>query len=138
MPISPYVSNNRCSPVSWPLRRARHRHRRPRVPRHDLIREPLEELERELGPIPDQPFEAFVPNDEELRLGDSDRGGVTWRVPEHRHLAQQLPSLHQVESAFAISLSLHDLDRACVNKVRLSARVVALLEDDHAWRVVTP
>ena len=56
------------------------------VPRDDLIREPLEELERELGPVPDQPLEAFAPHDEKLCLGDSDRGGRTWRVPEQRHL----------------------------------------------------
>ena len=64
------------------------------VPRDDLIREPLEEFERELGPVPDQPLEAFAPHDEKLCLGDSDRGGRTWRVPEQRHLPQQLPFLH--------------------------------------------
>ena len=48
------------------------------------------------------------------------------------------PSFNQVEAVVTAGGSLHDLDRARVNEVRLSVRVVTLLEDDRAGRVVAP
>src|SRR5215510_9113519 len=98
----------------------------------------LEELERELGPVPDQPFEPFVPHDEKLHLREGDRGGGAGRVPEERQFSEQFPFFHQVQPAVTAGIALHDLDGARVDHVRFSVRVITLLEDDDAWSVVAP
>jgi hypothetical protein len=98
----------------------------------------LEELERELGPVSNQPFEPFVPHDEKLHLRDGHRGCGSRRVPEQRHLSEQSAFLHQVEATLTRGIALDDLDGAHVDHVRFSVRVIALLENDYARSVVTP
>ena len=63
------------------------------------------------------------------------------RVPEQRHLPEQLAFLHEIEPgrpARRIGLQQRSRSSAPANEVGLSMGVVPLLEDDRAGRVVAP